>query len=354
MSALEIVREEFGPPSGHLDTASRGLIPIRARRAAVLALSEPAPPPRDGDPIAESRRLFARSLGVDPERVAVGSQTSVASSLVAGNVRHLDAGDEVLCVTGDFSSVVSPFAQSATSGDYTVRHVTLPALADAITDRTAVVAFSAVQSADGAVAEWDAVIEAARRHDAWTYADLTQAVGWMPFGAQRMAGVDVTVTAAYKWLWTPRGVTLSTFSERALERLRPVHTSWFSGENLDESGYGPSIQLAADARRFDVSPAWPQYDALEQSLALQEELGIAWLHEHSVGLANRLRESIGMPLADSAIVSVPDADDAIVTAARRAGLRLSSRQGAARFAFHAYNTETEVDAAIEAVLDGRS
>ena len=354
MTPVADLRSEFVDPSGYLSTATRGLIPAGAREAVHEAI-DGRPPPEDpdgGTPISRSIALFAEMLGVRSDHLAIGSQTSVTSSLVAGNVRHLGAGDEVLCVYGDFGSVVFPFGDSATSSDYRVRHVPLAALADEISDRTAVVAFSYVQSADGALAAWDDILQAAREHDTWTYADLTQAAGWVPFGGAghpRPGDADVTVTAAYKWLWTPRGVTLSSFSDRAIERLRPVHTSWHSGVDLDMSGYGPTVQLAPDARRFDVSPAWPQYNAMEHSLRLLGSVDPQALYDWSVGLADRFRQELGLEPAGSAIVSIADPDGAIYAAGQAAGLTLASRQGGARFAFHAYNTLEDVDRSVAAV-----
>lgn len=358
MTSIAGLRAEFSDPSGYLATATRGLIPAAAR-AAVHAAVDGRPPREDesgGTPMSRSIELFAGLIGVRPDQLAIGSQTSVTSSLVAGNVRHLDAGDEVLLVDGDFASVVFPFSASATSDDYRVRHVPLAELAGEISDRTAVVAFSHVQSADGAVADWDAVLAAVRDHGAWTYADLTQAAGWVPFGAPghpRPADADITVTAAYKWLWTPRGVTISSFSDRAIRTLRPVHTSWHSGVDLDASGYGPRIELAPDARRFDVSPPWPQYAAMEESLRLLTSVPPALLHDWSVGLADRFLTELGREPTGSAIVSLPDPDGAIVAAGTAAGLTLALRQGGARIAFHAYNTEDDVDRAVAAVRSAR-
>lgn len=358
MSSIAALAAEFCQPSGYLNTATRGLIPAAARAAVRDAID--GQPPRENDdggtPMSRSIELFAGLTGVRPDQVAIGSQTSVTSSLVAGNVRHLDAGDEVLCVHGDFGSVVFPFSASATAGDYRIRHVPLPELAAEISARTAVVAFSHIQSADGAVAAWDDIIAAARDHGAWVYADLTQATGWVPYGAPghpRPADVDIAVTAAYKWLWTPRGVTLTSFSDRAVQTLRPVHTSWHSGVDLAASGYGPDVDLAPDARRFDVSPPWPQYAAMEESLRLMTSVGPADLHDWSVGLADRFRAELDLQPAGSAIVSLPDPDGEIYAAGQAAGLTFAPRQSLARFAFHAYNTDEDVERAVAVVRSAR-
>src|SRR5690606_37084343 len=134
-----------------------------------------------------------------------------------------------------------------------VEHVPLDSLAEAVRPGTDVVAFPLVQSADGALADADAVVRAAREGGALVVADLTQAVGWLPVHAGRF---DITVTGAYKWLCAPRGSAFLAVGEEAARRLRRVHAGWYAGESVWDSVYGPPMRLAADARRFDVSPAW--------------------------------------------------------------------------------------------------
>jgi selenocysteine lyase/cysteine desulfurase len=72
----------------------------------------------------------------------------------------------------------------------TVREVPLQSIADALTERTALVAVSAVHSADGTVLDIDALLAAAARTRTKVMLDTTQAVGWLPSDASR---VDYTV-----------------------------------------------------------------------------------------------------------------------------------------------------------------
>ena len=89
--------------------------------------------------------------------VATGARRSAMVSLVAA---ALPDGAEVVVPDGDFTSVVFPFLVHADRG-VRVRHVPLAGLADAIGPSTTAVAFSLAQSADGVVADADAVREAA-------------------------------------------------------------------------------------------------------------------------------------------------------------------------------------------------
>jgi selenocysteine lyase/cysteine desulfurase len=64
-------------------------------------------------PLAAARSSYAHLAGVDPYLVAVGSQGSVFTGLIAAN---LPDGSEVLTATGDFTSILFPFYAQAGRG----------------------------------------------------------------------------------------------------------------------------------------------------------------------------------------------------------------------------------------------
>lgn len=254
MTTLAEARTAFDAGRGFLAAASIG-IPTRetiaAQKADLDAWAAASKDPQDYDAVvARTRDHFARLVGMDASRVAIGSQTSVLTSLVAAAVPQ---GVDVLCVDGDFSSIIFPFLQRS---GVTVRSVPLGALAESIGPETWMVVFSHIQSATGAVADVAAILEAATRHDAVTFCDTTQSAGVHPVDAGLF---DITVCHAYKWLCAPRGVAFLTVSERVQPLLTPIQAGWDAGQNVWTSVYGPQMQLAADARRFDVSPAWPAW-----------------------------------------------------------------------------------------------
>ncbi len=289
-----------------------------------------------GEAVERSRAAFARLCSVDVERVAVGSQVSVFAGVVAAS---LPEGSEVVVVDGDFSSMVFPFLVQQQLGRITVRCVQLDALAEAVTSTTTLVSFSVVQSATGRIADVDAVLEAARRHGAATFADTTQAVGWMPFDASR---IDATVCHAYKWLCCPRGTAFLTLMPKFADRLSPLTANWYAGDDVWGSCYGPGMRLAADARRFDVSPAWQAWCGTAPALELFAAADLVAVNEHCVGLANALRRLLREPESDSAIVTWPDVDGSAIAALTAAGVAASSRAGRVRVAFHLWNDPSDV------------
>lgn len=334
---------QFDAEVTYLNTATLGLPPRCSWDALQRALTDwragtANPLSYDGQ-LATARASYARLVGVHPDTVAVGSQVSVLAGLVASS---LPAGSEVLTAAGDFTSILFPFYAQAARG-VTVREVPLERIADAVTPQTTLVSVSAVQSANGRVADLDDLQEACRNAGAKVLLDTTQAVGWLPIDAGRFA---YTVCGGYKWLLTPRGTAYFTVLPELMDGLLPSSANWYAGEDPWSSIYGGPLRLAANARRFDVSPAWHAWIAAAPAVTLLADVGVRALHEHALGLANRFRSGLGLPPGDSAIVSLAvDAEAPEAMAA--SGVIGAVRAGRTRLSFHISTAERDVDRALE-------
>jgi len=352
---IEQARAEFHAPGGYLNTATLGLPPERAWQALQAVLHDwrrGVADPLAYDRCLETARLtYAGLVGVEASTVAVGSQVSALVGLVAA---ALPDGSEVLTAEGDFTSVLFPFLAQQHRG-VIVRSVPLEAIAESVRESTVVVSVSAVQSASGRVADFDALEEACRRTGTQVLLDVTQAAGWLPVDAGRFA---YTVCGGYKWLLAPRGTAYLTVQPQLLDSLVPHSAGWFAGDDPWTSIYGLPLRLAADARRFDVSPVWHAWVGAAPALQLLSEVGLPALHAHSLGLARTCCEGLGVPDPGSAIVSLavgPSAQAALDTA----GVVASVRNGRLRLSFHVCNDERDVDLVVGAlsghlVTDGPS
>jgi selenocysteine lyase/cysteine desulfurase len=332
---------------GYLAACTVG-IPTTATRAAIIADLDAAAagrpdPARYSAAVERTRGHFASLVGVTPDRVAIGSQASVAAALVAA---ALPEGSEVLIADGDFSSIVLPFVHSGRG--LRVRSVPLAALADEVRAGTALVAFSLVQSATGEVADADGIVAAALRVGARTLCDATQAVGWLPVAA---FAFDAVICHAYKWLCAPRGVSFLTVSESLAQAMPPLYAGWYAGQDPWSSCYGHEVELASDATRFDVSPAWQAFVGAEPALAMFAGLDAHELYAHAIGLASRFRSGMELPAPEraSAIVTWSDPDGRDLARLAAAGIIASGRAGRARVAFHVFNDESDVDLALAAL-----
>ena len=204
---IEQARTEFDPQVVYLDTPTMGLPPrasLAALRAALDAWSDGTARAAEFDlDVQRARTAYATLVGVDPGRVAIGSQASALVGLVAAN---LPPGSSVLVAEGEFTSLTFPFLAQAGRG-VAVREVPLERLVDEVRPGTDVVAVSAVQSRDGRVTDLDALADACDATGARALVDATQAVGWLPVDAGRFAW---TVASGYKWLLGPRGTAYLT------------------------------------------------------------------------------------------------------------------------------------------------
>jgi selenocysteine lyase/cysteine desulfurase len=337
-------RELFDPEPGWLDTASYGLPPRPAWEALQVALADWRRGRGHWHPWGEetvrARETFARLVGVAASDVSTGAQVSQLVGMIAAS---LPARARVLVPEEEFTSNLFPWLVQGQRG---VEVTTVPAgkLIDAIDPTTDVVAFSLVQSASGEIADLDGIVAAASDVGATTAVDATQACGWLPVDASR---VDALVCGTYKWLLSPRGTAFLVTTPELRERILPAQAGWWAGDDPHTSYYGPPLRLATDARRLDISPAWFNWVATAPALELIEQVGVARIHEHDVGLANRFRAGLGLPPLDSAIVSVdvPGAEDRL----RAAGVRAAVRGGRLRASFHLYTTDADVDLALNAL-----
>jgi selenocysteine lyase/cysteine desulfurase len=336
-----LIASEFPGARDYLNTASVGLPPARAvdvLRARIVEWQSGKCEPASYDPdVARARAAYARLVGTDAAHVAIAAQSSAVSGLVASS---LPAGSRVLCAEEDFTSLLFPFL---VDDRLDVDVVPLDRLLDSVHAGIDLVAVSLVQSADGRVLDLTTLVEVAASADARTYVDVTQGAGWLPMDVR---AIDVTACAAYKWQCCPRGTAFLSVND-ANDWLVPRSANWYAGADRWQSIYGPPLRLAADARRFDTSPAWLSWAGAAPALELLADIGVDAIHQHTVGVANRFRALLDLPPGDTAIVSInhPGAHPAL--SAR--GIKVASRAGATRLSFHLYNDDDDAAAAAEAV-----
>src|SRR3954468_14631395 len=106
---MDGVRDQFDLAPGYLNAASIGVPPrdsLEALRQATADWGAGRVQPPEYDPFVDAARAsFARLVGVEARDVAVGTQVSTFTSMVAASLRP---GDEVLAYEEDFSSVLFP------------------------------------------------------------------------------------------------------------------------------------------------------------------------------------------------------------------------------------------------------
>ena len=206
----------------------RGLGPLGRRGARELRAARR----RAGRATSRSARGLARSPGWSPPR--------------SRRARACCAREE------DFTSVLFPFlAQERARRAGRARAARAAGRRRSAREHD-LVAVSAVQSADGRLADLDAIAAAAAHHGARTFVDTTQATGWLPLDCARF---DYTACAGYKWLLCPRGTAFFTIAPERRAELTPargrlVRGRGRAGDVLRRRRCGwPTTRAASTSRR---------------------------------------------------------------------------------------------------------
>ena len=346
--AARLAPDEFeaSAAAGFLNTATYGLPP----RATVEALQKAASDwagrgswtvwEEDGE---ICRQLFAELIGVEPHNVALLPAVSVAAGVIAMSL-PVEPGDNVVIYEQDFNSTVLPWLALQNRG-VEIRLRPLEGLVDAVDERTGLIALSAVQSADGAVADLGNL----QRTGVRLFVDATQAAGAIQLD---LTGADYVAAHGYKWLLCPRGLSFLYVDPDRLDEIVPWLAGWKARRDpYDESPYGPR-ELALDVRRLDVSLAWFEATGSRRSLELLRALGIERISEHNLGLARAFATELGIRETGSPIISVPsDNPPEAVQHLRSAGVACAGRAGSLRFCFHLYNDSEDVARALQGLQD---
>jgi len=345
-ASLAAAQRLFSPEGAYLNTATYGLPPWTAFDAFQAAADEWRHGRTGFDgwdrSVGAARQSFARIAGVPASDVAVGPAVSVFTGLVAAALPRRRAR---AVRGGGLHERPVPVPRHEARG-VRVELAPLDRLAEALGAVHELVAVSSVQSADGRLADLDAIAAAAAHHGARTYVDTTQSSCWLPLDCSRF---DYTACVGYKWLLGPCGTAFFTIAPERREELLPLVPGWYAAEDVAGSYYGASLRLAADARRFDVSPAWLSGVGAAPALALLADVGAETIHAHDLRMAERLRAGLGLEPGDSAIVSVTGLASDAVERLADAGVMAAGRGGAVRLSCHLYTTERDVDRALEAL-----
>jgi selenocysteine lyase/cysteine desulfurase len=303
------------------------------------------------------RAAAARLVNGDRDEIALTASVSAALASIASCIDY-SARKRVVISELDFPTLgyqwmVRPDVEVVRVPSDDGATIDAARFAEAVDERTAVVATSHVYFKTGAIQDLAPVSRIAHDAGALFVVDAYQSAGQVPIDA-KAAGADVLITGPLKWLLGGPGIAYLWVRRDRIETLRPTTTGWFGA--LDQFDFDiTNFEFKNDARRFEMgTPALPTVHAALGGHEIIEEAGIAAIRKRNSALTERLiaqaasagfRVRCAPDAAHRSAIAMLAHDDPGPVVARLADhdIIVDWRPGYVRVSPHFYNTESEVD-----------
>jgi selenocysteine lyase/cysteine desulfurase len=328
------------------------------------------------DRIDTTYAALAELVGAAPSQIALFDNSTHAWNAACYSV-PFQAGDRILTGRNEYGSAVLAYLQLAQRTGVEVvivpnddaGQIDVAALADLMDERTKLIGLTWVPTAGGLVNPAADVGRLARAADVLYLLDATQAVGQFPIDVSTV-GCDMLTGTGRKFLRGPRGTGFLYVGPRALDRLDP-----FVAEIRSATWDGArSFTWADGARRLETwENSYVNVVGLGAAVRQALDIGLGPIGRRTAALGARLRTG----LAEIGGVTVHDLgrEQCAIVTARVAGVQTAevadalARRGInvsttvaehnqfdtrdvhpmLRLSPHYYNTEAEIDQAIDAM-----
>jgi selenocysteine lyase/cysteine desulfurase len=356
-----------------LNSASTGPLPVRSLDAlnAFNALRHRMHELSDKlqfDTLDRSRHLAARLINAKPTEIALAANTSYGINVAAGAL-PLGPGDVVVVPDGEFPANMYPWLALAPKRGASVRVIPLrnglpdePAILAAIDDPAVkIVSVSWVGFATGYRMDIEAIGRRCREKGVHFVIDAIQGLGPLTLDVARVQP-SILTCGAQKWLLSPWGAGFMYVRPDLIPQLEPPIVSWMGVRGSDDFRKLVDYDMTwrDDARRFEfVTVPFQDFAGMNASLELLFELGPAAVQSHVAALADGLvawaqgRDDMRLvtpadPSHRGGIVCIAPPDpDATSARLKAAGIVHSQREGAMRFAIHAFTTPDDLARVVE-------
>ncbi len=318
--------------------------------------------------IEELRSRVASMLGAQETELAITHSTSSALSSIASAIDY-GKRNKVVVAELDFPTLahqwlVRPGVEVVYVPSDDNATVSAERFAEAVDDRTAVVATSHVFYATGAIQNLRAISEIAHRSGALFLVDAYQGIGQLPTDLSDGA-VDIYVAGPLKWMLGGPGLAYLYVRGDLIQRLTPQMAGWFGARN--QFGFDTrNFEFRDDARRFELGT--PALHMVHSALGGQEiidEVTVPRIRERNQYLTELLIEKVkaaGFSIRGAArreersaivMIGVEDPAGAVDYLAER-GIIVDYRPGHVRVSPHFYNIESEIDLVVDELVRWRA
>ncbi|WP_328498501.1 aminotransferase class V-fold PLP-dependent enzyme [Streptomyces sp. NBC_00414] len=383
---IEALREDTPGTANrvHLNNAGAGLLSRRTLRTMTTHLELEAniggyeAARQEQDRIDATRTNIARLVGGQPEEIALFDNSTHAWNAAFYSMTF-KPGDRILTGRAEYGSSVLAYLQTARrSGaevvvvpDDELGQLDTGALAGLIDERTKLVGVTHIPTSGGLVNPAAEIGRIARAAGVPFLLDATQSVGQFPVDVTEI-GCDMLSATGRKFLRGPRGTGFLWVRREALEYLDPFVSDIEAATWDGARGF----TWHAGARRFESWEAgYANVLGLDAAVTQALDLGLDRIGERATALGAYLRQALdALPgvttydlgrvrcaIVTARVDAVPTAD--VAAALARQGINVSTTvpehtqfdtetrdvHPLVRLSPHYYNTEAELDRAVEAV-----
>jgi selenocysteine lyase/cysteine desulfurase len=338
-----------------------------------------------GQQSAELENVYGaigRLINARPDEIAVIENATRAWDMAFYSL-PLQPGDVVLTSTTEYAGNYIPYLQLKKHRGIEIRiipndeqgQVSLPGLKDMLEDdRVALISLPVIATNGGPVQPIEQIGALARTVGVLFLLDACQGVGQMPIDVQKI-GCHMLTATSRKYLRGPRGMGFLYVEKSLCQNLEPAFLDLHAASLLTSD----SFKIRADARRFEnwecnVAAKLGLGAAVEYALAQGIEPMWQRIQQLASHLRHRLEDIPGMTPQDlgaikSGIVTFTHQNSSaaqvqqwlagqekrinVSTSTLRSTLLDMQHRNLAevsRVSLHAYNTETEIDTMIEALI----
>ena len=317
----------------------------------------------------ETGNLLAPVLGVEPNNISMHQNVTVAQAVIASCFSYDGPRRKIVMSDLEFPSnhyLFEGFRRYGAEIVYvrssdSIRLDTQQFL-EAIDEQTALVPLSLVLFKSAAITDARAVIEKAHRVGAHVILDVYQGAGTVPMALADW-NTDFAVGGSVKWLCGGPGAGYLYVRPDLASRLQPSFVGWAAHESPFAFATG-AIRHAGSPERFQSgTPNVPSLYSARAGYEIVASIGVPAIRERSLALTRRIIDRaqtagyrLNTPLDDrerggSVILDVPNAAGIADQLIAR-GVIIDYRPGAGiRMAPHFYNTEQEIDHAMDTLAE---
>jgi len=303
-AAFDLPRDICYLNAAYMTPQPRAVLEATVRGATRRAQPWTITPPDFFSEVESLRSAFAKQIGCGAGHIAVIPSAGYGVACAANNL-STSAGDIILTMGDQFPSNYYSWRRQALASGAEIRVVTKEdgqTWADALTEaiarfgeRIAVATLEGHHWASAEAVDLDCVMPALRGVGARIALDLTQTIGACPVDIRSLAP-DFMVAAAYKWQFSPYGVSFLYVDEQYFDGV-PIEEAWMSRDRAEDFSRLAEFtdRYQPGARRYDMGEkcGFSNISGALAALQLLDEWGIETIAGTLQATNERIAEILG-------------------------------------------------------------